>query len=336
MTSRLLLMLTVWSLSLPLMAQEVEEHEQVAFPDSIPAGGYSGIAWLGDDRYAVVSDNGKDGFFIFRISIDSVGAVSSAACTGFVGSSLPNHDNEGIAWYAPDSTLFISSERDTQIREFSLQGVPTGRSLPMPAVFQGTSPAYSLEALTYNAATHRFWTTSESTLKGDGLRADPDNGARNRLRIQSFDDSLRAGVQYLYEMDEPMAQVMPERFAMGVSALTALDDGSLLVLEREFAVPESKIGAFVSCRLYQVWPEKEKSLLPTDSIAGKTPMEKTLLTEWMTAIGLLDVSLANYEGMCLGPKLPDGRQVVVLIADSQNQYAGVLKDWIKTLVIQQP
>ena len=334
MISRLILMFIVGCLSLPVMAQQVEEHEQVAFPDSIPAGGYSGITWLGDDRYAVVSDNGKDGFFLFRISIDSVGAVRSAACTGFVGSTMPNHDNEDIAWFAPDSTLFISSERDTQIREFSLQGVPTGRLLPLPDVFRGTSPAYSLEALTYNAATHRFWTTSESTLEGDGLRADPDNGARNRLRIQSFDDSLRAGAQYLYEMDEPMAQVMPERFAMGVSALAAPDDGSLLVLEREFAVPESKIGAFVSCRLYQVWPDQEKSFLPTDSIAGQTPMKKTLLTEWMTAIGLLEVSLANYEGMCLGPKLPDGRQVLVLISDSQNQYEGVLKDWIKTLVIE--
>jgi hypothetical protein len=63
-------------------------------------------------------------------------------------------------------------------------------------------------------------------------------------------------------------------------------------------------------------------------------MKKTLLSEWMTAIGLLEVSLANYEGMCLGPKLPDGRQVLVLISDSQNQYEGVLKDWIKTLVIE--
>ena len=334
MISRFLLLFLLGCLSLSVEAQQVVEHKQVAFPDSIPAGGYSGITWLGGDKYAVVSDNGQDGFFLFRISIDSVGAVTSAACTGFVGSTLPNHDNEDIAWFAPDSTLFISSERDTQVREFSMEGLPTGRSLVLPEVFKGTSSAYSLEALTYNPVTHRFWTTSESTLEGDGLRADPDNGARNRLRIQSYDDSLHIGAQYLYEMDEPMAQVMPKQFAMGVSALTALDDGRLLVLEREFAVPESKIGAFVSCRLYSVCPDKEKSFLPTDSLDGQTPMEKTLLTEWMTAIGLLDISIANYEGMCVGPRLSDGRQVIVLIADSQNQYAGVLADWIKTLVIE--
>ena len=312
----------------------VVEHEQRAFPDSIPAGGYSGITWLGGDRYAVVSDNGRDGYFIFRITLDSVGMVTSAACTDFIGSQSSNPDNEDVAWFAPDSTLFISSESDTKVREFSLQGVPTGRKLPIPAVFRGTSKAYGLEALTYNAVTHRFWTTSESTLEGDGLRANPDNGARNRLRIQSYDDSLCAGAQYLDEMDEPMAQVMPERFAMGVSAMTALDDGRLLVLEREFAVPESIIGAFVSCRIYQVYPDREEPVLPTESIEGRKPMEKILLAEWMTAVGLLDVSIANYEGMCAGPRLADGRQVIVLISDSQNQYAGVLKDCVKTIVIE--
>ena len=36
----------------------------------------------------------------------------------------------------------------------------------------------------------------------------------------------------------------------------------------------------------------------------------------MTAAGI-DVALANYEGMCLGPRLPDGRRCLILIADSQ-------------------
>jgi hypothetical protein len=31
----------------------------------------------------------------------------------------------------------------------------------------------------------------------------------------------------------------------------------------------------------------------------------------------IDVALANYEGMCLGPRLPDGRRCLVLIADTQ-------------------
>jgi hypothetical protein len=37
--------------------------------------------------------------------------------------------------------------------------------------------------------------------------------------------------------------------------------------------------------------------------------------------------------MCLGPQLADGSQVLILLSDSQGQYAGVLKDWFKTIVL---
>ena len=47
------------------------------------------------------------------------------------------------------------------------------------------------------------------------------------------------------------------------------------------------------------------------------------------------LSFANYEGMCLGPKLKNGDQVVILLSDSQDQYAGVLKDWFKTVVVRE-
>ena len=56
--------------------------------------------------------------------------------------------------------------------------------------------------------------------------------------------------------------------------------------------------------------------------------------EWKTGLSLSKRSFANYEGMCLGPKLEDGSQVVILLSDSQDQYAGVLKDWFKTIVIR--
>ena len=80
-------------------------------------------------------------------------------------------------------------------------------------------------------------------------------------------------------------------------------------------------------------PAEEKPVAADADITQVPSVRKMLMAEWMTAIGLLDVSIANYEGMCLGPRLADGGQVIVLIADSQNQYAGVLSDWIKTLVI---
>ena len=315
-------------------AQRVVEYEQVTFPDSIPAGGYSGITWLGGDLYAVVSDNVQgDGYHLFQIRLDSIGRILSARNLGFKGNTGKAIDCEDVAWVPSLGTLFVCGEKDNQIRELTLEGVPTGRQLPLPEVFSGTSAAYGIEALTYNAVTHRFWTTSESTLRSDGERATATNGVVNKLRLLAFDDQLKPQGQYLYEMDVPMAEAQPQHFAFGVSALTALDDGRLLVLEREFAVPESKIGSFVNCKIYLVNPEDSSCLVGSDNISACQPLQKELLVEWMTAIGLLDFSIANYEGMCLGPRLPDGGQVVVLVADSQNQYGGILADWLKTLVL---
>ena len=51
-------------------------------------------------------------------------------------------------------------------------------------------------------------------------------------------------------------------------------------------------------------------------------------------LSLLDWSVANYEGMCLGPKLADGSRTLILVSDSQDNYGGVLKDWFKTIVIR--
>ena len=119
-----------------------------------------------------------------------------------------------------------------------------------------------------------------------------------------------------------------------MSALTALDDGRLLVLEREFFVPESKVGAFVNNKIYEVLPDRSCAIPVNGTLRDKKPLDKKLFAEWTTSIGLLDFSLANYEGMCLGPRLADGSQVLVLVSDSQYQYAGILADWLMTIVFK--
>ena len=60
-----------------------------------------------------------------------------------------------------------------------------------------------------------------------------------------------------------------------------------------------------------------------------------LLTQWKTKLTLLGRGLANYEGMCLGPTLKGGSRVILVVADSQDQYKGVLKDWLKSLRLSQ-
>ena len=316
-----------------VMAQSVVVHEQVSFPEKIPAGGYSGITWLGDDQFAVVSDKERqDGFFRFTISLDEKGMITNVVRQDFVGNDGRGRDNEGIAFFPSNQSLLISGEADNQVREYMLDGQATGRKLTLPSVFSKATSTYGLEALTYNATTHRFWTTTESTLPCDGKEASLRNRIGNKLRLQSFDDNLSPCEQYLYVMDKPTAKSGAKTYVLGVSALTALDDGRLLVLEREAHIPDVKIGAFVRCAIYSVLPAKEMAI-NGKKINKAKELKKTLVAEWTTSIGLLSFDFANYEGMCLGPRLEDGGQVIVLVSDSQYQYAGILQDWFRTIIV---
>lgn len=327
--SRKWLICLVWLFPLSMMAQDslVIERKQQSFPTQIPAGNYSGITYLGNEQYAVVSDKSDtDGFFLFQISLDSIsGKIVHVSNEGFFSSGQPNRDQEGIAYVPQTNSIYISGEKDRRIREYSLDGTWTGRELQIPELFQSCSTAYGFEALTYQSTTHRFWTTTESTLPQDGEQAVAGSNVQNILRLQSFDDDLQPQEQYLYQMDAPQAPAEAANYAMGLSGMCALDDGRLILLEREFFVAPGKLGSFVHCKLYIVQP--------TES-AVNSLLDKRLLLEFRTHLSLLGRGLANYEGICLGPRLADGSRTLLLISDSQNRYGGVLKDWFKVIVLK--
>ena len=332
------IVLMIWSL---LTCMTSAGQEARSFPQTVPAGNYSGIAWLGDSTYVVVDDKSpKDGFYTFYITVDSLsGALTSVRRGDFHPSALASRDGEGIAYNPQSGRIWMSGEGDNEIREYLTDGTLTGRRLPLSESMRKSASNYGYESLTYNALTHRYWTTTESTLPLDGNQATSMNGVSNRLRLQAFDDSLQEAGQWAYVMDAPIARRETSNYAMGVSELCALDDGQVLVLEREFFVPKIKLGAFVQCKLYAVRPaEDAEAKVASDRPMPQNvkPLDKTLLKAWTTRLGLFNHSIANYEGMCLGPALKDGRRVLILVSDSQAQYAGVLRDWFMTLVIDNP
>ncbi len=315
----------------------VKECAQKSFPDSIPAGNYSGITHIEGDEYAVVSDKSDtDGFFIFKIDIDSVsGEINSVRNMGFYGDSMKVADCEGIVYLPSSSTFFISRESDNTIAEYDRNGKVTGRQMEIPEIYKNAVNNYGFESLTYDEQKHLFWTVNESTLSSDGDYATSTNGVRNILRIQSFDDELKPQQQFAYLMDAPISNAEAGNYAMGVSEMTAIGDSNLLVLEREFYVPKAKIGAFVQCKLYEITAEDSLAISPDEPISENTPfIPKRLIHSFTTKLSLFNHAIANYEGMCLGPTLTDGSKTLILVSDSQNQYAGVLKDWFKTLVIK--
>lgn len=323
---RRLIFVLLLVVALGAYAQQVVVNKQRHFPKAVPAGNYSGICWLGGDRYAVVDDKlPTAGFHLFTIQIDSLtGDILSVRADSFVTSHQPNRDEEGICYVPHTNTVFASSESDGQIIEYTLDGQLTVRRLHIPEVFADIYSNRGFEALTYNAATHLFWTTTENSLKADGTKPNIRRELSNRLRLQSFSDDLQPLHQYWYVTDTLRAKSPEGKCTLGVSGLAALDNGQLVVLERQVQKTSSGIGSSVRVRLYLVNPAAHQ---PGDEL------EKQLLTEFRTSINLTRRSFANYEGLCLGPRLADGRQVLLLVADSQNQYKGYLRDWFKTVVL---
>ena len=83
-------------------------------------------------------------------------------------------------------------------------------------------------------------------------------------------------------------------------------------MERQVRIPRLKIGASALTRIYEVTPADDEQL------------EKTLLIEFKTRITLFGRKFANFEGLCqVSPSL------ILLIADSQDRYKGVLRDWFR-------
>lgn len=310
---------------------------QQAFPETVKAGNYSGITHIKGNQYAVVSDKSPlAGFYLFNIDIDSItGEITNVRMDSLLTSGKPNRDEEGIVYFPNSNTVFVSGESDQRIIEYNLDGSLTDRELNVPQIFSTARRNLSFEALTYNAKTHRFWTSTEGPLPKDGGIATSMRRTKNRIRIQSFDETLQPAGQYAYLMDRPIAKDSAINSQTGVSAMIALDDGRLIVLEREFCFVKGYFGSWINEKLYVVNPLKEKKINSTLALSDVSPyMRKTFLYEWRTDVSLLSYDLANYEGMCLGPKLKDGSQTIILVADSQNQYMGILKDWFKVLVVR--
>lgn len=355
----------------------VRENSQKAFPKTVTAGNYSGIAHLHDDIYAVVSDKSNSAlYFNFRIQVNpKTGELEQVENLGFT-ERTDGTLNDGKFWLgqekgfdheaivkASDSTLVITSEGYCRLKEYPV--LPISANAPKISYPQNLwesrwlssdfYPNYNFESLAFDSVRQYLWTIPESTLRKDGQPATPQNGLANRLRLMRYDwgkikgnrnkeeyseevsskKASRYMTAYAYQMDQPSTHKKADIYVMGVSELCALPDGQLLVLEREAFIPKIKIGAFCKCKLYQINPLNSEEFALKEKFSSDTPfLKKRLLAEWKTGLSLSKRSFANYEGMCLGPKLEDGSQVVILLSDSQDQYAGVLKDWFKTIVIR--
>lgn len=321
----------------------------------IPAGNYSGIAPLGGDRYALVSDKQEaDGWLEVTILFSPEGDIERMTFEGAHLSSVEGsavRDAEDIVT-TEEGTLFVCAENDQRVLELDAQGRATGRELEVPEwcgvahIFNN----YGFEALALNPVDGSFWTTTEQSLRADALRgtdaeslssdaadlgadaAPRPSGYGNLVptvhRLLHFDKDMRYVGSCVYRSEAPRVGFAPRAYAFGVPAMTFAPDGTLYVMEREMAVARRYGGSFCRVSVFRVEPA---------STADDAPLVKHPVAGFSTRLHLVGrKDLANYEGMCFGPSLPDGRRILLLVADSQNRAGNSLfrlKDYIRVVVL---
>lgn len=262
--------------------------------------GLSGLTWCRDDLYFAVSDR-LQAIVPLRISLDpATGGIIAAKGETVVPLKTALEDFEDIAWDAASNQVFISSEKPAAIAGFALNGKP-GPMVNLPGVFLKARRNLSLESLTKNATVARAWTANEDALPADGAVSSPEAGAL--VRLQEFDAGWKPLRQVAWRAEKSGARFGGS--GTGVSGLCLLDDGSLLVMERVV------IGVTLEVRLFlaDCTGATDTTTLAGLSGVAVTAAQKHLLYRKTTG-------LTNWEGLAAGPRLADGSQSLILIADS--------------------
>ena len=258
----------------------------------------SGITHVADDCYYAVSDDGS-GIWPMRIGIDRTTGVITNCVMG--KNVRVGGDNEGIAWDRRSGTVFVTDEKSHAISEINPETGQSVAEVQLPEHQRKRRNNRGLESLAMSPDGEFLWTANEEALSGDGDVSSVESGTVVRLtkfRRQSGATWALAG-EWAY-LTDAIGRGKTRRMRSGVSGLCVLDDGTLLVLERELS--RKGVDPSYRARLYAVRPSRDAAF------DGDHPIAKKLLFG-------ADTGTANYEGVCTGPTLDNGDRTLVMVSD---------------------
>jgi hypothetical protein len=236
-------------------------------------------------------------------------------------------DVEGLA-LTRDGFL-VADEQLSAIFHVTRRGV-VGRALPLPPRFSRTRWNKGLEALGTTPDRRLVVFATEQALPGDGPESGQEVGTTVRLGLHDLATGRTREVAY-------RSDTLPgDRGDLGISEVTPRSPRDVLVTERAY-VP----GVGNRVRLYRVDPGRGAEVGGRATLGPGTPvLEKTLLLdlETLSECGLPEPPgpqphrlLANVEGAAFGPRLPDGRQLLFLIADDNGNADQVARLYVLAL-----
>jgi hypothetical protein len=230
--------------------------------------------------------------------------------------AIDDWDGEAVA-IAGDRFLVVASESPPAVFSVDRAG-HDARRLALP-FRPGVRHNLGIEGIGYAAAGARryVFTVNEQALEGDGPGSTVDHGTVVRLTRHSLDGEPVLEVAYLTD------PVFTAGYGdAGVSDLAVLSPERVLVLERGWVS-----GAGNSIRVYAVDLRGAPSIAALDDARRAAPVAKRLVLDLATVDDTrCSVPPApqrrkifdNYEGLAVGPALGDGRRVLFLVSDDND------------------
>lgn len=311
-------------------------------------GGLSSITYdeTRDVYYAISDDQGAGftpastpaRFYTLRIDVDdaqlAAGDVTVLAVTTLLApDGLPfpalSLDPEGIT-LTRHGTLIVTSEGIAArgiapfVREFDLSGRHV-RALPVPDYYapaagaRGVRQNLGFEAAAIAPNGQFLFVGTENALAQDGPAASITTGSPARV-LRYHLKRGRVDREYVYRTDR-VVDPSPVFTVNGLVELLPLNNQFLLAMERSFSV-----GAGNTIRIYRVALPGATNVAGADDLDDVKKLraaQKTLLVD----LDVLGLTLDNLEGMTLGPRLPDGRQSLILVSDN-NFTAGQVSQFL--------
>ena len=321
----------------------IDQYEipKITFKDTL-IGGLSAIAYnrQQDLFYVLSDDRSKQSparFYSFKLEVKQTndGQIKIASFEPEEVTLLLDEegqeyrkgkiDPEGLA-ISPRNTIFISSEgnpsQDVEplIGEFALETGHKLSALRLPQRYlgddqsqpQGIQENLAFESLTINRTglpedPFRLFTATESAL----------------LQDESFEGEEQARVRFLHYVINPVGNPVllaehlyllepapVEAISNGLTELLALKkEGYFLSLERTYGFT----GA--GAKIFQVVVGNATDTTNIASLKGNIAQVQPLKKQLLFDLQDLGIYLDNFEGMTIGPRLPDGSRSLLLISD---------------------
>ncbi len=182
----------------------------------------------------------------------------------------------------------------------------------MHAIEKGPRQNGVLEGLSFAKNFTRLYVNVEEPLYEDGPRA--DIVANDPwIRIYQFDVATKKNIaQYAYKLDPVAYEASPNTaFKInGIPDILWAGNDRLIVLERSFST--GRLACTIKIFLADL--NKAENISGNKSLK-KTPPQKPVSKKLLVNMDDLGVYIDNVEGITFGPRLANGNQTLILVAD---------------------